>query len=139
MERKLITVLKQQQDINAAGFDWKGAANRLHRIIVKRDPWEGAWRHFDTLAAQGLRSRSTRPYYYRGNYGPPPSFEELTAWLWTPQTATAFSLLLLALTVVGCCYFSHKIGEVICTAIMGFAAIILFVVVFLIFISQWID
>jgi hypothetical protein len=119
------------------GFDWQAASDRLvSRAETHHRPqhqWHRhSWRYFDP----SLSPYPHHPYYYRGN-GPPPSLEDLTAWMWTTETMVAFSLLLLALTVVACCWFSHKIGEFLCTAAAGFLATVLLTVVLLIFVSQW--
>jgi len=133
------------------GFDWRGAAARLLSPMVRRYPWQLhqdgstgryphqhhglAWWYFEPVP---LGSRAyPQPYYYRGNTPTPITMEDLTGWLWTPETASAFSLLLLALTVISCCYFSHKIGEWLCTAAAGLLATLILFVVFLVFISQW--
>lgn len=115
-----------------AGFDWQYAAGRLLSPVVRRHPWQkhASWRFFEPNAY------SQHPYYYHGN-GPPPTLQDLTAWLWTPETAAAFSLLLLAFTVVACCWFSHKIGEWLCTAVAGFLVTVILTLVILVFVSQW--
>lgn len=117
------------------GFDWKEAMRRLVAPVARTEPWRTRpWRFFDEMHHH-TTSSNPHPYYYQGNT--PPSLSDLTDWLWTPETAAAFSILLLALTVVACCWFSHKVGEWMCTAGAGFLATILMVAVFLVFISQW--
>lgn len=120
------------------GFDWAATSQRLTSLVVtatrKRvNHYYYHYHHFDPSAV----TRGTRhPYYYSGN-GQPPSLEELMAWMWTPETMTAFGLLLLAMTIIACCWFSHKIGEWICTAAAGFLVTMVLVAVVLIFASQW--
>lgn len=117
------------------GFDWQVAARRLVRPVIRTEPWRARpWRYFDGINYQ-QRQPSPYPYYYRGNT--PPSLSDLTDWMWTPETAAAFSILLLAMTVIACCWFSHKVGEWMCTAGAGFLATVLLLAVFLVFVSQW--
>lgn len=136
----LLRALKHQ-DRDADGYDWDWAAQRLTSPVIQREPWQRAWRHFDTLAARGIHPHGLRgdmhPYYYHGNYGGP-TLEDMTAWIWTPETASAFSLLLLAMTIFGCCWFSHKLGEALCTTVSGFFALVVLALVLWIFLSQWI-
>lgn len=116
------------------GFDWKEAARRLVRPVARTELWRARpWRYFDGIDYH--QRQQPYPYYYRGNT--PPSLSDLTEWMWTPETAAAFSILLLALTVLACCWFSHKVGEWMCTAGAGFLATVLMVGVFLVFVSQW--
>lgn len=124
--------LALEQD-DRAGFDWDAAARRLVSHIVRRrlprSPWDHAWRDF-----QGGGAASS-PYYYGDQQ--PPSLAELTAWMWTPETAAAFSLLLVALTIFLCCWVSHKVGEMMCTTVTGFVAAAILLMVLLVFVSQW--
>lgn len=123
------------QPADQEGFDWDAAARKLVSRVVRqqRVAWgtPGGWHHH---------------YYYRGayyhhydhhQYAEGPTWEELTAWMWTEETALAFGILLLALTVFLCCWVSHKIGEAMCTVVAGFAAMVLLVLVLSIFLSQW--
>lgn len=134
----LVDALGQSPWNAMEGFDWQAASERLvsraepHHRRPQHQWHRHSWRYFDP----SLSPYPHHPYYYRGN-GPPPSLEDLTAWLWTTETMVAFSLLLLALTVVACCWFSHKIGEFLCTAAAGFLATVLLTVVLVIFVSQW--
>lgn len=114
------------------GFDWDAAARELASYVVKRRrlPWgtPGAWHGFDAAYYHHQQHR----YYAEG-----PSMEELMAWMWTPETATAFGILMLALAVFLCCWVSHKIGEALCSVVAGFLALMLLAIVLAIFLSQW--
>lgn len=144
MSGGLIRMLKDAPSVGTddAGFDWGMAADRLQSPVERWLPWQrrASWRFFNppslTMTERSSSYAYTPPYYYHGN-GPPLTVQDLTAWLWTPETAAAFSLLLLALTIIACCWFSHKIGEWLCTAASGFLATVVLILVLLIFVSQW--
>ena len=59
------------------------------------------------------------------------------AWLWTPETTMAFSLLMVVLALFLCCWISNKVGEFICTTMAGIMALSLLLAVLLVFVSQW--
>lgn len=82
------------------------------------------------------------PWMFDGDQDP--LFSMLTAttaisfeWMWTPETAMAFSLFMVVLALFLCCWMSHKIGEVLCTTMTGIVAMSLMIGVLLIFVSQW--
>lgn len=115
--------------VDQESFDWDGAARKLVSRVVRRQrvPWgtPGGW----YAPMDGYQHHH---YYAEG-----PTFEELTAWMWTSETGTAFAVLVLALTVFLCCWVSHKVGEAMCTIVAGFVALVLLVLVLSIFLSQW--
>lgn len=139
MQNGALTRALAQESQDQDGFDWDLAAHRLvSRVLPSRlhlTAWQHAWRDFQTYGTGSGSSGQYRPYYYGSQQ--PLTMEELMAWMWTPQTATAFSLLMVALAVFLCCWVSHKIGETICTTASGFLVAALLLVVLMIFVSQW--
>lgn len=122
------------------GYDWARATDQIlhgkcyHSRSHVHHPWSHWYEHADwDWAAAPYRQR----YYGRGIGDPPPTLEELTAWLWTPETTAAFSLLLVVLSLFLCCWISHKVGEFLCTTTAGISALGLLIVVFFVFLSQW--
>ena len=122
-------------------YDWARAADQIlhgrcyHSRTHVHHPWSHWYEPGDwDWAATPYTQRHGRGF---GGGAPPPTLEELTAWLWTPETTMAFSLLLVVLALFLCCWVSHKIGEFLCTTTAGLSALGLFVVVFFVFLSQW--
>lgn len=121
------------------GYDWGRAADQtLHgRCYHARSHAHHPWSHW---YEPGDWDWTTVPYQRSTGFagGPPPmTLEELTAWLWTPETTAAFSLLLVVLSLFLCCWISHKVGEFLCTTTAGISALGLLIVVFFVFLSQW--
>ncbi len=105
------------------GYDWDTASQALAQHIPRK------------LYAYASAYASS------WNWQPPPTdgptLADLMQWMWTPETASAFILLTLVLAVFLCCWVSHKIGEFMFTAVAGFTAVILLILVVSIFVSQW--
>lgn len=122
-------------------YDWAGAADKiLHgRCYHARSHVHHPWSHWYERGDWDWTAAPYQQRYYGAGGAPPPpiTLEELTAWLWTPETTAAFSLLLVVLALFLCCWISHKVGEFLCTTTAGLSALGLLVIVFFVFLSQW--
>lgn len=130
------------------GYDWERASDQIlhakgHRARSRlRHPWShwyepGDWDWAMVPYQQHHQQLWMRGEGFQAGAPPPITLEELTAWLWTPETTAAFSLLLVVLALFLCCWISHKVGEFLCTTTAGITALALLVVVFFVFLSQW--
>lgn len=137
-------LVQKSNDDAPLGYDWDRASDQIlhgrcyHSRSHVHHPWSHWYEHGDwdwTAAPYRYQGR----YGYTGGMGGPPAItlEELTAWLWTPETTAAFSLLLVVLSLFLCCWISHKVGEFLCTTTAGISALGLLIVVFFVFLSQW--